>query len=84
MLGAVRDHEEDHWPLPPGSFGAYVVTDVVTHEPGVLHARAVAADAQIIQGLHDTNYGSRDFAVSDPEGNRWSFGPTAASHVGSS
>ena len=25
-------------------------------------------------GLHDTDYGSRDFAVRDPEGNRWSFG----------
>jgi uncharacterized glyoxalase superfamily protein PhnB len=24
--------------------------------------------------LHDTDYGSRDFAVRDPEGNRWSFG----------
>ena len=27
-----------------------------------------------IQGLHETDYGSRDFAVRDPEGNRWSFG----------
>jgi uncharacterized glyoxalase superfamily protein PhnB len=25
-------------------------------------------------GLHDTDHGSRDFAVRDPEGNRWSFG----------
>ena len=24
--------------------------------------------------LHETDYGSRDFAVRDPEGNRWSFG----------
>jgi uncharacterized glyoxalase superfamily protein PhnB len=23
---------------------------------------------------HDTDYGSRDFAAQDPEGNRWSFG----------
>ncbi len=23
---------------------------------------------------HDTDYGSRDFAARDPEGNRWSFG----------
>jgi hypothetical protein len=43
-LGSVRDHAKDRWPLPPGSFGAYVVTD----EPDVLHARAVAAGAQII------------------------------------
>ena len=25
-------------------------------------------------GLHTTDYGSRDFAIRDPEGNRWSFG----------
>ena len=24
--------------------------------------------------MHVTDYGSRDFAVRDPEGNRWSFG----------
>jgi uncharacterized glyoxalase superfamily protein PhnB len=70
MLGSVRDGEEDRWPLRPGSFGAYVVTD----EPDALHARAVAAGAEITEGLHDTDYGSRDFAARDPEGNRWSFG----------
>ena len=37
---------------------------------------------------HDTDYGSRDFAVRDPEGNRWSFGTyrgeprKALSHAG--
>ena len=60
----------DTWPVPPGSFGAYVVTD----EPDALFARATAAGAEVISGLHDTDYGSRDFAVRDPEGNRWSFG----------
>jgi uncharacterized glyoxalase superfamily protein PhnB len=25
-------------------------------------------------GLTDTDYGSRDFAVRDPEGNHWYFG----------
>jgi uncharacterized glyoxalase superfamily protein PhnB len=27
-----------------------------------------------LAGLHETDYGSRDFAVRDPGGNRWSFG----------
>ena len=58
------------WPLQPGSFGAYVVTD----DPDGLFARATAAGAEVLQGLHETDYGSRDFAVRDPEGNRWSFG----------
>jgi uncharacterized glyoxalase superfamily protein PhnB len=71
MLGSVRDSDDDdHWPLKPGSFGAYVVTD----EPDKLFARATAAGAEILTGLHETDYGSRDFAVRDPEGNRWSFG----------
>ena len=47
---------------------------VVTDDPDQLFARATAAGAEVLQGLHETNYGSRDFAVRDPEGNRWSFG----------
>ena len=68
MLGSVRD--DGAWPVPPGSFGAYVVTD----DPDGLCARATAAGAEIIAPLHETDYGSRDFAARDPEGNRWSFG----------
>src|SRR5262249_28968392 len=52
------------------SFGAYVVTD----DPDGVHDRAVKAGAEIIMELHETDYGSRDFAARDPEGNRWSFG----------
>lgn len=37
-------------------------------------ARATAAGAAVVMGLNDTNYGSRGFAVRDPEGNYWSFG----------
>jgi uncharacterized glyoxalase superfamily protein PhnB len=71
MLGSVRpDAADDHWPVPPGSIGAYVVTD----DPDGLFARATAAGAEVIAELHDTDHGSRDFAVRDPEGNRWSFG----------
>jgi len=70
MLGSARDSEDDDWALRPGGFGAYVVTD----EPDALYARAIAAGAEVLTALHDTGYGSRDFAVRDPEGNRWSFG----------
>jgi uncharacterized glyoxalase superfamily protein PhnB len=54
----------------PGAFSAYVVTD----DPDAIFARATAAGAEITSGLHETDYGSRDFAARDPEGNRWSFG----------
>jgi uncharacterized glyoxalase superfamily protein PhnB len=71
MLGSAReDAQEDLWALRPGSFGAYVVTD----EPDALFARATAAGATVLQELNETDYGSRGFAVRDPEGNRWSFG----------
>jgi uncharacterized glyoxalase superfamily protein PhnB len=71
MLGTAGDRgPDDQWPLQPGTFGAYVVTD----EPDVLFARAKSAGAEIIRELTDTDYGSRDFAIRDPEGNRWSFG----------
>jgi uncharacterized glyoxalase superfamily protein PhnB len=71
MLGSVREKQgERAAPSQAGTFGAYVVTD----EPDALHARAKAAGAEIITDPHDTDYGSRDFAARDPEGNRWSFG----------
>jgi uncharacterized glyoxalase superfamily protein PhnB len=37
-------------------------------------ASARAAGAQIVREPHDTDYGSRDYAARDPEGNVWSFG----------
>lgn len=77
MLGSARDDPDDPWALVPGSAGAYVVTD----EPDAIFARATATGAQVLQPLHDTGYGSREFSVRDPEGNRWSFG-TYAGHAG--
>lgn len=38
------------------------------------HARLVAAGAPITMALRDTDYGSREFACRDPEGNLWSIG----------
>jgi uncharacterized glyoxalase superfamily protein PhnB len=70
MLGSVRDVEGDPWPVQAGTFGAYVVADDID----ALHARVAAAGAEITAAPHDTDYGSRDFAMRDPEGNRWSFG----------
>lgn len=69
MLGSARE-TGNALPMRPGTFGAYVVTD----RPDELFGRATAAGATVLLDLHDTNYGSRDFSVSDPEGNQWSFG----------
>ena len=72
MLGSARDEQggEQGGATNPGAFGAYVVTD----QPDALYERARKAGAQITAKPHDTDYGSRDFAAQDPEGNRWSFG----------
>jgi uncharacterized glyoxalase superfamily protein PhnB len=71
MLGsAPADPRNDSFPLQPGTFGCYVVTD----EPDKLFARATAAGGTVLHELHDTDYGSRDFAIADPEGNHWHFG----------
>ncbi|MGV0790936.1 VOC family protein [Mycolicibacterium sp. XJ1819] len=51
-----------------------VVTYVVVEDPDALHDRAVAAGAEIIMGLTDQEYVSREFAARDPHGNVWSFG----------
>jgi uncharacterized glyoxalase superfamily protein PhnB len=67
MMGSVRD---DRWKRPAGSFSAYVVADDID----ALHERCAAAGADIFDKPHDTDYGSRDFALRDPEGNLWSFG----------
>ena len=71
MLGSAKDDPEtDDWQLSPGSFGAYAVTD----DPDDLYKRATMAGAKVVRELNDTDYGSREFSVLDPEGNLWSFG----------
>jgi uncharacterized glyoxalase superfamily protein PhnB len=60
-------HAELLWPL---GGGIYVVADDVD----ALFARAVAAGAAVLREPQDTDHGSREFAVRDPEGNHWSFG----------
>jgi len=73
MLGQYR---EQGWmggtaPDPLASpQGIYIVID----DPDAHHERAKAAGAQIVRGLTDQDYGSREYSARDPEGNLWSFG----------
>ena len=39
-----------------------------------LFGQVQASGVEILQEPHDTDYGSRDFACRDPEGNLWSVG----------
>jgi uncharacterized glyoxalase superfamily protein PhnB len=60
-------------PFDLGPCAIYVVVD----DPDAHHDRAVAADADVIFPLTDQDYGSRDYAVRDPEGFIWAFGTYA-------
>ncbi|MGH2742577.1 MAG: VOC family protein [Thermoleophilaceae bacterium] len=53
---------------------AMTVVYVVVDDPDSLHQRAIGAGAEIVMPPTDQDYGSRDFAARDPEGNIWSFG----------
>ena len=66
MLGSAREGDA----FSTGRAVIYVVVD----DPDALHDRAKAAGAEIVRGLVDQDYGSREFAAADPEGNVWSFG----------
>jgi uncharacterized glyoxalase superfamily protein PhnB len=68
MLGSERPGADSA--TQPGTSGAYIVTD----EPDALYERVRAAGAEVTAEPHTTDYGSRDFAIRDPEGNRWNFG----------
>jgi len=54
----------------PGHASLYVVVD----DADAHHARAKAAGAEITMELSDKDYGSRDYAAKDLEGNAWYFG----------
>lgn len=70
MLGDDHFNGEGERPRQPGTFSVYIVTN----EPDALYERAIAAGATHVRGINDTDYGSREFAVKDPEGNLWTFG----------
>lgn len=68
-----------HPPKETGSTsqGIYVVVP----DADALFVRAKSANAAIVMDIRDTDYGSRDFSVRDPEGHLWSFGTYAPSYL---
>jgi uncharacterized glyoxalase superfamily protein PhnB len=67
MLGTDRD---DAFGGRVGGGFTYIAVEGVDG----LYERAVAKGADVLKEITDTDYGSRDFSVRDPEGNVWSFG----------
>ena len=75
MLGSVKNDPYGTSPENLGGVtgGVYIALDSDT-DVDTAYARAKAAGAQIIRELEDTDYGSHEFGVRDPEGHIWSFG----------
>ena len=76
MLGSGKDDEHSKGFKSPQELGGIETRSVyiVVPDADAAHARAVAAGATITRPLQDTPYGSREFAVKDPEGHSWSLG----------
>jgi uncharacterized glyoxalase superfamily protein PhnB len=74
-------HSDGPFASGPTSEGPYVAMEGVD----ALYERAMGKGATIVQEINDKDYGSRDFALMDPEGRVWSFGTYISApepHVG--
>jgi uncharacterized glyoxalase superfamily protein PhnB len=81
MLASVKNDPYGKSPESLGGItgGVYIALDSAA-AIDACYARAKGTGAEIIRELGDTDYGSHDFGVRDPEGHVWSFGtyrPTA-------
>lgn len=76
MLGSQKDDEYGRSLKSPRDLGGVETRTVyiVVPDADAVYARCVAAGAQIVRPIEDTHYGSREFAVKDPEGHTWTLG----------
>ncbi|MGA7357008.1 MAG: VOC family protein [Candidatus Cybelea sp.] len=75
MLGSVKNDQYATSPKNLGGVtgGIYIaLASDAAVDAG--YARVKAAGADVIRELEDTEYGSHEFSVRDPEGHIWSFG----------
>ncbi|TCO56652.1 VOC family protein [Actinocrispum wychmicini] len=69
MYGTVGNHPDYPQQVP----GTQWVC-VYTKDPDAVHERAVAAKATVMTEPYDAEYGARNVAIADSEGNVWTFG----------
>ena len=70
MLGDLQGNMHDL----PHRHGSISMTAESAEQVDEVYDRAVAAGANVIQPLMDTDYGSHAFTVEDYEGNHWHLG----------
>jgi uncharacterized glyoxalase superfamily protein PhnB len=76
MLGSQKDDEYGRGFRSPAELGGVETRSVyiVVADADAVFARVTAAGATVVRPLKDMDYGSREFAVKDPEGHSWSVG----------
>jgi uncharacterized glyoxalase superfamily protein PhnB len=70
MLSSAGIGREPFRSMPAGAGLTYVAVD----EIDALYAHARGLGMEVALEIVDTDYGSRDFTLRDPEGNLWAFG----------
>lgn len=76
MLGDARDDAYGKRFKTPEELGGAETRSsyVVVADADAVYTRVQAAGAAIVREINNTDYGSREFTVKDPEGNSWSVG----------
>ena len=75
MLGSQKDDAYGRNFKSPSEIGAETRSAyIVVPDADAVYAKAQAAGATVVRPLQDTDYGSREFSVKDPEGHSWSVG----------
>jgi uncharacterized glyoxalase superfamily protein PhnB len=75
MLGSTKNDEYGKGFKTPAELGSETrSTYIVVPEADAVYARAQAAGGTIVRSIQNTDYGSREFTVKDPEGHSWSVG----------
>jgi uncharacterized glyoxalase superfamily protein PhnB len=76
MIGSQKDDDYGRAFKTPAELGGVETrsTYVVVADADAVHARAQQAGAEIVRTISNTEYGSREFMLRDPEGHSWSVG----------
>ena len=75
MLGSEKNDEYGRNFKSPADLGGETRSAyIVVPEADAAYDRAQAAAATVVRPLQNTDYGSREFTVKDPEGHSWSVG----------
>ena len=76
MLGSAKDDEYGREFRTPAELDGIETRGVyiLVADADAVFARATAAGVRLVRPLRNTDYGSREFTVKDPEGYSWSVG----------